>query len=213
MIFSSLTFLFLFLPTTFLLYAVVRGRTARNLLLAAASLVFYAFGEPVAVVIMLISIVLNYLFGLGAAGTKWDKPAVVLAVLLNIGLLVFYKYTGFLVGVCNSATGLSIPVPQIRLPIGISFFTFQGLSYVIDVYRDKKNVQRNLFSVLLYISFFPQLIAGPIVRYSDIAAQLDRREFNFDRISRGICRFLFGLAKKGADRQSDGADRGQGIFL
>ena len=196
MIFSSLTFLFLFFPLTFLLYALLRCRSARNLLLAAASLVFYAFGEPVAVGIMLLSIVLNYLFGLGAAGTKWDRPAVVLAVLLNIGLLVFYKYTGFLAGVFNSVTGLSIPVPQIRLPIGISFFTFQGLSYVIDVCRDKKNVQRNLFSVLLYISFFPQLIAGPIVRYSDIAAQLDRREFSIDRISRGICRFLFGLAKK-----------------
>ena len=98
---------------------------------------------------MLISILLNYLFGIGVAGTKWDKPAVALAVFLNIGLLVFYKYTGFLAGVFNSVTGLSIPVPQIRLPIGISFFTFQGLSYVIDVCRDKKNVQKNLFSVLL----------------------------------------------------------------
>ncbi len=196
MIFSSLTFLFLFFPVTFLLYAAIRGQTARNLILAAASLIFYAFGEPVAVVIMLISIVLNYLFGLGAAETKWDRPAVVLAVLLNIGLLVFYKYTGFLAGVCNSVTGLSVPVPQIRLPIGISFFTFQGLSYVIDVYRNKNRVQKKFLSLLLYISFFPQLIAGPIVRYADVAAQLGRREFSLDRISRGICRFLFGLAKK-----------------
>ena len=196
MTFSSLTFLFLFFPVTFVLYAVIRNHTARNILLAAASLVFYAFGEPVAVMIMLLSIVLNYLFGLGASGTKWDKAAVALAAVLNIGLLVFYKYTGFLAQILGSVTGLPIPVPQIRLPIGISFFTFQGLSYVIDVYRDKKNVQKNLFSVLLYISFFPQLIAGPIVRYGDIARQLDRREFNLDRISRGICRFLFGLAKK-----------------
>ena len=122
MTFSSLTFLFLFFPVTFGLYAVIRSRTARNILLAAASLVFYAFGEPVAVMIMLISIVLNYVFGLGASGTKWDKPAVVLAVLLNIGLLVFYKYTGFLAEIFNGITGLSIPAPQIRLPIGISFF-------------------------------------------------------------------------------------------
>ena len=196
MTFSSLTFLFFFFPVTFLLYAVIRNHTARNLILAAASLVFYAFGEPVAVLIMLISIALNYLFGLGAAGTRWSRLSVFLAVLLNIGLLVTYKYTGCFVGILNRLLKLSIPVPEIRLPIGISFFTFQGLSYVIDVYRDKKNVQRNLFSVLLYISFFPQLIAGPIVRYSDIAQQIREREFSFDRVSRGICRFLFGLAKK-----------------
>ena len=196
MTFSSLTFLFLFFPAVFLLYALIRNQTARNILLAAASLVFYAFGEPAAVVIMLASIGLNYLFGLGAAGTKWDKAAVVLAVLLNIGLLAVYKYTGFLVEIFDGITGLSVPVPSIRLPIGISFFTFQGLSYVIDVYRDKKSVQRSLFSVLLYISFFPQLIAGPIVRYRDIAAQLREREFRLDRVSRGVCRFLFGLGKK-----------------
>ncbi len=196
MVFSSLSFLFLFLPLTFLLYALVRGNKARKLILAAASLVFYAFGEPVAVGIMLISIGLNYVFGRGAAGSRWDRLAVILAVLLNIGLLAAYKYTGFFVEILNDVLRLSLPVPQIRLPIGISFFTFQGLSYVIDVYRDKKIVQKKLFSVLLYISFFPQLIAGPIVRYADIAAQLDRREFSFDRIGRGICRFLFGLAKK-----------------
>ncbi len=196
MTFSSLTFLFIFFPVTFLLYAVIRHPTARNLILAAASLVFYAFGEPVAVLIMLASIVLNYLFGRGAAGKKWDKAAVLLAVLLNIGLLIGYKYTGFFTEILNGVTGLSLPVPQIRLPIGISFFTFQGLSYVIDVYRDKKNVQKNLFSVLLYISFFPQLIAGPIVRYSDIADRLGEREFTPQRISEGLCRFVYGLSKK-----------------
>ena len=196
MTFSSLTFLFLFFPITFLLYALIRNHRARNALLAAASLVFYAFGEPAAVVIMLISIVLNYLFGLAAAGEKWDRSAVFLAVLLNIGLLAVYKYAGFFTEILNGLFRLSIPAPQIRLPIGISFFTFQGLSYVIDVYRDKKTVQHSLFSVLLYISFFPQLIAGPIVRYSDIAAQIREREFTTDRISRGVCRFLFGLAKK-----------------
>ena len=196
MTFSSLTFLFIFFPVVFLLYAVIRHHTARNVLLAAASLVFYAFGEPVAVMIMLISIALNYVCGLGAAGTKWAKPAVFLAVLVNIGLLAAYKYTGFFTEILNAVFRLSIPVPRIRLPIGISFFTFQGLSYVIDVYRDKKNVQKNLFSVLLYICFFPQLIAGPIVRYADIAAQIREREFSLDRVSRGVCRFLFGLAKK-----------------
>ena len=196
MTFSSVTFLFMLLPATFILYAVIRNTSARNVILAAASLIFYAFGEPVAVMIMIISIILNYLFGLGAAGKKWDKLSVLLAVILNIGLLIAYKYTGFFVEIFNGITGLSVPVPQIRLPIGISFFTFQGLSYVIDVYRDKKNVQKSLFSVLLYISFFPQLIAGPIVRYSDIADRLREREFSLERITRGLCRFIFGLAKK-----------------
>ena len=196
MTFSSVVFLFLFLPLTFLLYAVCRQKTARNLILAAASLIFYAFGEPVAVLIMIVSIIFNYLFGLAASKKKHDKAAVFLAVLLNIGLLIAYKYTGFFAETWNSITGMQIPVPQIRLPIGISFFTFQGLSYVIDVYRNKKCVQKNLFSVLLYISFFPQLIAGPIVRYEDIAAQIDEREFSAERISRGINRFIYGLGKK-----------------
>ena len=196
MTFSSVIFLFVFLPIVFLLYAVIRQKTVRNIILAAASLVFYAFGEPIAVIIMVISIVFNYFFGIAASGTKRDKLAVFLAVLVNIGLLIAYKYTGFFAETFNNITGLSIPVPDIRLPIGISFFTFQGLSYVIDVYRDKKSVQRNLFSVLLYISFFPQLIAGPIVRYEDIAKQLNEREFSADRVSRGVNRFIFGLGKK-----------------
>ena len=186
----------MFLPVTFILYALIRQPAARNLILIVASLVFYAYGEPVAVVIMIISIILNYFFGILASGNKKDRMAVFLAVILNIGLLVAYKYTGFFAEIINAVTGLSIPVPNIRLPIGISFFTFQGLSYVIDVYRDKKNVQRSLFSVFLYISFFPQLIAGPIVRYQDIADRLQVREFSIDRISRGLCRFMFGLGKK-----------------
>ncbi|MBR0085072.1 MAG: MBOAT family protein [Lachnospiraceae bacterium] len=196
MTFSSLTFLFMFLPVTFVLYVVIRQKTVRNIILAAASLIFYAFGEPVAVIIMVISVALNYLFGLKAAGDKGGKWAVFAAVVLNIGLLAVYKYAGFLMETLNGVTGLGLPVPQIRLPIGISFFTFQGLSYVIDVYRHKEAVQKNLFYVLLYISFFPQLIAGPIVRYQDIAGMLKEREFSIDRVSRGICRFIFGLGKK-----------------
>ncbi len=196
MTFSSVTFLFIFLPVTFILYALCANIHLRNAILVAASIAFYAYGEPVAVMIMLISIVLNYLFGRLAAREKHDKAAVVFAVLLNIGLLIAYKYTGFFAETFNNITGLSVPVPHIRLPIGISFFTFQGLSYVIDVYRNKDYVQKNLFSVLLYISFFPQLIAGPIVRYEDIASQLHEREFSADRVSRGLIRFIFGLGKK-----------------
>ena len=154
MTFSSVVFLFMFFPVTFLLYAIIRQKTIRNIILVIASLVFYAFGEPVAVMLMLISIVLNYICGRLAAGEKHAKMAVFFAVLINIGLLIAYKYTGFFVTQFNDLTGLSVPVPHIRLPIGISFFTFQGMSYVIDVYRDKRLVQKNLFYVLLYIAFF-----------------------------------------------------------
>ena len=196
MTFSSLVFLFMFFPIVFTLYALIKNKLARNIILAIASIIFYAFGEPVAVIIMLISIVFNYFLGLLAAKPKHDKLAVAIAVIVNIGLLVFYKYLGFFTEIFNSITGLSLHVMTLRLPIGISFFTFQSLSYVIDVYRNKENVQKNLFSVLLYISFFPQLIAGPIVRYEDIAKQINEREFNIDRITSGLKRFIFGLGKK-----------------
>ncbi|MBR3281554.1 MAG: MBOAT family protein [Clostridia bacterium] len=196
MTFSSLVFLFMFFPIVFTLYALIKNKLARNIILAVASIIFYAFGEPVAVIIMLISIVFNYFLGLQASKSKHDKLACVIAVVVNIGLLFFYKYIGFFTEIVNSITGLSLHVITLRLPIGISFFTFQGLSYVIDVYRNKENVQKNLFSVLLYISFFPQLIAGPIVRYEDIAKQINEREFNIDRIVSGLKRFIFGLGKK-----------------
>ena len=196
MTFSSLVFLFIFFPIVFGLYALIKNKLARNIILAVASVVFYAFGEPVAVIIMLISIVFNYFLGLQASKEKHDKLACVIAVLVNIGLLFFYKYIGFFTEIINNITGLSLHVMTLRLPIGISFFTFQGLSYVIDVYRNKQNVQKNLFSVLLYISFFPQLIAGPIVRYEDISKQINEREFNSSRIAQGLRRFIFGLAKK-----------------
>jgi alginate O-acetyltransferase complex protein AlgI len=189
-------FLFAFLPVTFVLYVLCRNDTLRNVLLAAASLVFYAVGEPVAVFIMVVSIVLNYFLGRAAAGDRFDKLAVGAATVLNLGLLVVFKYLGFFTSLVNSVTPLSLPVPQISLPIGISFFTFQGLSYVIDVYRDKSSVQKNFLLVLLYISFFPQLIAGPIVKYHDIEGQLKKRELSLDRVSRGVCRFIVGLGKK-----------------
>ena len=166
------------------------------MILAAASLVFYAFGEPVAVMIMIVSILLNYAFGRICAETRFGRLAVALAAVLNLGMLLVYKYTGFFTEIFNAVFRASVPVPQIRLPIGISFFTFQGLSYVIDVYRNKKLVQKSLFSVLLYISFFPQLIAGPIVRYEDIADRLHDRPFSVDRISSGLHRFILGLGKK-----------------
>lgn len=186
----------MFLPIVFGLYFICRGDLIRNVLLVVASLFFYAFGEPAAVIIMLVSIILNYLFGRLASDEKSKKPAVIAAVILNIGLLVIFKYLGFLTETFNAVTDLSIPVPQIRLPIGISFFTFQGLSYVIDVYRDKRLVQKSLLELALFISLFPQLIAGPIVKYNEIQSQLRNRELSADRVSRGITRFILGLGKK-----------------
>lgn len=196
MTFSSVVFLFIFLPITFVLYCICANDTVRNVLLVVASLLFYAFGEPMAVFIMIISVVCNYLLGRAASGEKHDKLAVVSAVILNIGLLIVFKYLGFLTETFNAVTSLNLPVPEIRLPIGISFFTFQGLSYVIDIYRDKKMVQKSFLYVFLYISFFPQLIAGPIVKYHDIESQLKKRDFNAERVSKGICRFIVGLGKK-----------------
>lgn len=168
----------------------------RNIMLVAASLIFYAFGEPVAVLIMIASVLINYLLGVVISKGKHDKAALAAACVLNLGLLLAFKYTGFFVQCIDDILPVNIPVPQIRLPIGISFFTFQGLSYVIDVYRDKQSVQKSLLSVMLYISFFPQLIAGPIVKYHDIEAQLHNRVLDADRISRGINRFITGLGKK-----------------
>ena len=212
MVFSSIIFLAVFLPITFILYYIPipfgekAGITYRNCILVIASLIFYAFGEPVYVFLMIGSVLLNYLFGcaLGAGEdsglSKHRKLIVALSVIVNVSILGVFKYAGFFVSSLNSFFGLSIPVPKISLPIGISFFTFQAMSYVIDVYRDSTMRQKNFGKVLLYISFFPQLIAGPIVRYHDIDKQLTSRgragKADSEKISAGLMRFSKGLAKK-----------------
>ena len=169
----------------------------RNALLILASLVFYAWGEPVYILLLLFSVLVNWLLALALARRETGRKALIAAaVILNIGLLVVFKYSGFLVQSVNDLLHLALPVPNIRLPIGISFFTFQTLSYVIDVYRDKNSVQTKLPRLLLYISFFPQLIAGPIVKYHDIQDQLETRPLSSDRMAEGLKRFLYGLAKK-----------------
>lgn len=197
MVFSSLSFLFLFFPLTFLLYLVIPSWKWRNALLTAASLIFYAWGEPVYVLLLLFSVLVNWLLALVISRRENSGRGVAAAaVLLNIGLLVVFKYSGFLVQSLNALLRLSLPVPDIRLPIGISFFTFQTLSYVIDVYRDKSSVQVRFSRLLLYISFFPQLIAGPIVKYHDIKDQLETRPLSADDIAEGLKRFVYGLAKK-----------------
>lgn len=195
MIFSSLVFLCIFLPGTFLLHSAIPNLRVRNALLIAASLFFYAYGEPVYILLLLASVLLNYLAVLLMKGRR-KRLMLVLAVLINLGILFTFKYLGFLVGSLNDLFGTDLTVPDIRLPIGISFFTFQALSYVIDVYRGEADVEKNPFRVLLYISFFPQLIAGPIVRFRDIAAQLRDRVVRIDEAALGFRRFLFGLAKK-----------------
>ena len=195
MVFSSLVFVCIFLPVLLILHSVIKNRKIQNGLLLAASLLFYAYGEPVYIFLVLISTLLNYLFGWWV-GKSRKKIALILAVAINLGLLGVFKYTGFLMTNVNALLGLSLPIPQISLPIGISFFTFQALSYVIDVYREEVAVQKNYGKLLLYISFFPQLIAGPIVRYRDVAREIDERITNTCQIAFGLRRFIMGLGKK-----------------
>lgn len=225
MVFSSITFLTIFLPVVFILHTIMPGMRAKNVLLLIASLLFYAYGEPVYILLLLGSAAANYGFALwigrlrdfeqagslgnatqsdrtGQTGPVEEKRTSVariilaVAVIVNIGALVVFKYAGFLTEVVNRVSGLSLPVPAIRLPIGISFYTFQALSYVIDVYRKRVRAQRSFPKVLLYISFFPQLIAGPIVKYHDVEQALTQRSATVDDIHDGIRRFIKGLAKK-----------------
>lgn len=205
MVFSSYEFLFCFLPAVlFVYFAVLRGRKARNLFLLIASLFFYATGEPVCVLLMIVSIAGNWLLGLAAEKYKNSGRLVVAAaVVFNLGILFFFKYLMFVLNNVNYFFHTQIPVPHIRLPIGISFFTFQALSYVIDIYRAGQSgaspalrAQRNPLNVGLYISLFPQLIAGPIVRYATIADQIQNRKETRADFSMGVNRFLCGLAKK-----------------
>lgn len=200
MLFSSATFLFAFLPAVTLLYYIIpaRFRTARNMLLTLVSILFYAWGEPRFVVVMLAMIAVNWALALlaEAQGDKYRRMVLVTAVAVNIGLLFVFKYLTFVLENTNRFLGLSIQVPSITLPIGISFFTFQAMSYVIDVCRGDGKAQRNILNVMLYIAFFPQLIAGPIVRYSDFADQINCRTESFDGWSGGCCRFALGLGKK-----------------
>lgn len=197
MVFSSMVFLCVFLPAAFCLHLLLPGMRAKNFLLVVASLVFYAYGEPIYVILLVASSAGNYILArLTGECPKIRKLTMTLAVVINLGLLVIFKYSGFLVDTFNSVTGAGIPVPQARMPIGISFFTFQALSYVIDVYRGDASVQKNFGKVLLYISFFPQLIAGPIVKYHDVEAEINNRKQTPEEIGKGIRRFIAGLSKK-----------------
>lgn len=195
MVFSSLSFLCIFMPIVFILHCVLPSIRLKNILLIVASLVFYAYGEPIYVLLMLGSTIVNYFFGRWV-GCKREKRAIVLAVLTNLLMLGVFKYADMLVITVNQVLNLQIPAPGIRLPIGISFFTFQIMSYVIDVYRGDAEVQKDYWKLLLYISFFPQLIAGPIIKYHDVAEQISNRSISISKISMGLRRFIIGLSKK-----------------
>lgn len=197
MVFSSMVFMCVFLPAVFVLHCILPGIRAKNALLLLASVIFYAYGEPVYIILLFISTLLNYFCACGIDRFQNHRKGIlVLAVICNLGILIVFKYTDFILGMVNSVTGLHLPLPQIRMPIGISFFTFQAMSYVIDVYRKTTRAQKNYAKVLLYISFFPQLIAGPIVKYHDVAAEIDQRTVTLDGVALGIRRFSAGLCKK-----------------
>lgn len=195
MVFSSGVFLFIFLPAVLLAHTLIKSNSVRNGLLIAASLVFYAYGEPVYVLLLIASVGVNYIFGRILASRK-SKGLLALAVVFNLSLLVVYKYTGFLAESLNLLPFVKLPVPKITMPIGISFFTFQAISYVADTYRSKDNEKTGFADVLLYISLFPQLIAGPIVKYNSVKEQIAVRSVTTDKLAAGIRRFVIGLSKK-----------------
>jgi len=198
MVFSSFTFLFVFLPLVLTLYF-ISPKKFRNIILLIFSLLFYAWGEPIYVFIMLFSTVFDYFNGLiidKNRGKKWDKLVLVLSIVVNISILVFFKYSDFFIININTLLKTTIPLLNIPLPIGISFYTFQTLSYTIDVYRGKANVQKNIINLATYVTLFPQLIAGPIVRYKTIQDQLDNREDKISNLSSGFEKFFIGLFKK-----------------
>ena len=198
MLFSSISFLYYFIPTVVVFYF-ISPKGLKNTVLLISSLFFYAWGEPKYLIFMLIAIIQGYCFGLLIEkyhNDRWAKFFLTVSILISLGLLGYCKYADFFLTNFNAITGSSIPLLSIALPIGISFYTFQILSYTIDVYRREVAAQKNIIHLATYITMFPQLIAGPIVRYSDIAKQLEHRTHNFSNAAIGIRRFLIGLSKK-----------------
>ncbi len=199
MVFSSLIFLYVFLPVSLTVAWLTSRVRTQNAFLLLASLFFYAWGEPVYVILLLFTTLIIWLCGLlmGRAQSRAARKGwLVVALVMALASLVYFKYTGFIVEILNLLPFIRLELPRISLPIGISFFTFQALTYIIDLYRGQIKIQRSYARFLLYVSLFPQLIAGPIVRYADIEKELYRRRITLDGMAAGICRFLGGLAKK-----------------
>ena len=198
MVFSSITFLFYFLPIVLLIYYIVPNKF-KNLVLLIASFGFYFYGEPIYVLLMAFSIISTYIFGRlidKAEDKKQAKSYLILAIIISIGLLVYFKYTDFIIQNINLWLANKIDLIHVILPIGISFYTFQMVSYLVDVYRGEAKVQKNILKLATYVSLFPQLIAGPIVRYTTIEEQLEKREYTVENFSLGVRRFVLGLGKK-----------------
>ena len=201
MVFSSLSFLFAFLPIVIFIYFIA-PKSLRNLVLFLMSLIFYAWGEPIYIVIMLFSTIVDYTHGLliswlkKKGDIKKAKLVLLSAMVINLSLLVFFKYSYFIVSNINWIFSVDIPLLKLALPIGISFYTFQTMSYTIDVYRGEAKAQKNIISFGAYVALFPQLIAGPIVQYKTIADQLNHRKENIEDFSYGVQRFMIGLFKK-----------------
>lgn len=199
MVFANLFFLYIFLPVNLILYYATRSYAVRNFVLVAMSFLFYAWGEPVWVLLLLASGFMVWFCSLLVerfAGTRRGKAALIFAVTISLSLLGIFKYSGFLIENINAVLPLSLPVPQFSLPIGISFYTFQMISYIVDVYRGDVKAQPSFLRFIMYVSMYFQLVAGPIVRYSDVAWEIDHRTANANDISHGITRFCIGLLKK-----------------
>lgn len=199
MVFADLFFLYAFLPVCLAFYFASKKIAYRNAVLIVFSLIFYAWGEPVWITLLLLSSAVNYICGLLSckyADTKKAKISLIIALTVNFGMLGIFKYTGFFVENFNALFGLAVPVPNIKLPIGISFYTFQATSYIADCFWGKVKPQKNYAKFLMYLSLFPQLVAGPIVRYDNVAREIDQRRSSKEDVSGGITRIITGLAKK-----------------
>lgn len=191
---NATPFLFFFFPFVIILYLVMPGTRWKNLLLAVVSLVFYAFGQWQGMAILLLSFLANYVAGAVIRRGQWKKPVLAAALILNVALLLYFKYLNLVIGTLNSSFSLSIPALSAVAPVGISFFTFKAMSYVIDVYRGGET--GGFLDVLLYISFFPQITSGPITRFGQFSAQLRERNMDLEQMARGLRRFIVGLGKK-----------------
>ncbi|NLC90144.1 MAG: hypothetical protein GX681_08815 [Clostridiaceae bacterium] len=197
MLFSSITFLYYFLPIVLIVYFLT-PKKGKNLVLMIASFIFYGWGEPVYLLFMLLSVGVHYVLALlieRHQGGKLAKFWLILAVTFSLALLGYFKYADFFIQNFNAVTGMSLPLLKVALPIGISFYTFQIMSYTIDVYRQDTPAQRSIIKLATYVSMFPQLIAGPIVRYVDVAAGLDEREHSFAKVRSGLRRFMVGRGR------------------
>ncbi len=195
MLFSSITFIYYFLPLLFIAYFLT-PKKYRNIPLLIFSIIFYFLGEPKYIFVLLLSCIINYTISKFLNNKKYRKPLLILSLIYNAGQLLYFKYTDFFIANINSIFNIDVSLLHVIMPIGISFFTFQIIAYMIDVYNKKHKPAKNLIDFTMYVSLFPQLIAGPIVRYSDVEKELENRETNFENFSNGIKKFIIGLSKK-----------------